>query len=302
MTSGHRLTLTYNLFASAEALATAEEVEAAAAAALAAEGDAHRTHAHYRQSLQAVPALPPPRLSGLDARGTGVYAALRALAELPTFLPAGGTIAFVAQHAYPVATRLARHRAAALLKGPDLVRVCYPKAPAPMCAPRMRAAFSPTNPPPPQALAAAAQALGLRVRVDLVLDTNTEEPPMFFAEYARQGATAVLAGPAYRGVGCWAEWDDDVAQWLSGWELAAPKLQGAAPGAPAVPSLLAGSARDLAGPFLQSLRREQPALAQMHLGNDPWADVLYGLAMIIVDVPPFQHDDDMSAPPLGRHE
>jgi len=145
VTEGHILTLSYHLFTDAAAARAAEVAQARAAPLLENVRELAACSKRHSKVLEAeylaVPDLPPLCLPSLDgARGSGVYGALKALVDDPHFLPAGGALSFLAQHAYPVTALRQRRRCGALLRGGDLL------------------------------LAAAARALGLGVRVDVLFE------------------------------------------------------------------------------------------------------------------------------------
>jgi hypothetical protein len=163
------LTLTYRLLTDAAAVRAAEVAQARAAPLLdnvrelaaCSMGQSKVLEAEYL----AVPDLPPLCLPSLDgARGSGVYGALKALVDDPHFLPAGGALSFLAQHAYPVTALRQRRRCGALLRGGDLL------------------------------LAAAARALGLGVRVDVLFEQEK------YYDYSADPSFVRLAPPEYPGL------------------------------------------------------------------------------------------------------
>jgi len=167
------LTLTYRLYADVAAARAAEVAEARAAPLLTrvrelAEMSSWRWKTP-KEAYPAVPELPLASLSSLGApgaRGAGVYGALKALVDDASFLPGGGALTFLAQHAYPVTAYRQRRRCGALLRGADLL------------------------------LATAARALGLAVRVDVVFEEET------YYDYSENPGLVRLAAPEYPGLFC----------------------------------------------------------------------------------------------------
>jgi hypothetical protein len=126
VTEGHILTLSYHLFTDAAAARAAEVAQARAAPLLENVRELAACSKRHSKVLEAeylaVPDLPPLCLPSLDgARGSGVYGALKALVDDPHFLPDGGALSFLAQHAYPVTAIRQRRRCGALLRGGDLL-------------------------------------------------------------------------------------------------------------------------------------------------------------------------------------